>query len=51
MGVGGALKAAQVLRTEPRKQMTLLIDEVELHLHPQWQRRILPAVLAVERTT
>lgn len=39
-------KAAQVLRTEPRKQMTLLIDEVELHLHPQWQRRILPAVLA-----
>jgi AAA domain, putative AbiEii toxin, Type IV TA system len=39
-------KAAQVLRTEPRKELTLLIDEIELHLHPQWQRRILPAVLA-----
>ncbi|MEM9459742.1 MAG: AAA family ATPase [Myxococcota bacterium] len=38
-------QAAQVLRTTPRTRMTLLIDEFELHLHPQWQRRILPALL------
>ena len=24
----------------------VLIDEIDLHLHPQWQRNILPALLA-----
>lgn len=24
----------------------LLIDEIELHLHPQWQRRVIPALQA-----
>lgn len=32
------------------KRMVLLIDEVEAHLHPRWQRVIVPAILkAVER--
>ena len=26
------------------------MDEVESHLHPQWQRRIVPALLAVAKT-
>lgn len=29
----------------PTDQLILLIDEVETHLHPQWQRKILPAIL------
>ncbi|MFL6208532.1 MAG: AAA family ATPase [Pyrinomonadaceae bacterium] len=34
-------------RREPSKRMVVLIDELEAHLHPQWQRRILPALLGV----
>jgi predicted ATPase len=34
------------------KEVIFLIDEVECHLHPQWQRRIVPALLGVmERLT
>ena len=29
----------------PEKRMALLIDEVEAHLHPRWQRVIVPAIL------
>ena len=29
------------------RQMVVLIDEVEAHLHPRWQRVILPALLGV----
>lgn len=32
---------------QPATSLVLLIDEVESHLHPQWQRRIVPALLAV----
>ncbi|MCX6379629.1 MAG: AAA family ATPase [Armatimonadetes bacterium] len=31
----------------PAKEIIFLIDEVEGHLHPQWQRRIVPALLDV----
>jgi hypothetical protein len=43
-------KAARLLKEEPTRQMVLLIDEVESHLHPQWQRKIVPALLAVAKT-
>ncbi|WP_445004795.1 AAA family ATPase [Halomonas mongoliensis] len=29
------------------KEIIILIDEIECHLHPQWQRRIVPALLSV----
>lgn len=37
--------ASELLGEPPSDQVTLLIDEVECHLHPRWQRVILPAVL------
>ena len=32
---------------EPTHEIIFLIDEIEAHLHPQWQRRIIPALLEV----
>ncbi len=32
---------------KPAKEIVFLIDEIECHLHPQWQRRIVPALLRV----
>ena len=43
-------KAAKLLREAPTNQVVFLIDEVESHLHPQWQRQIIPALLAVVQT-
>lgn len=40
-------KAAKLLDEPTTKQVVLLIDEVESHLHPSWQRRIIPTLLAV----
>jgi len=40
--------AASTLRgTQPTREIIFLVDEVEAHLHPQWQRRIIPALLNV----
>jgi hypothetical protein len=41
------LKAAELLRKRPTKSLVVLVDELEAHLHPQWQRQILPALLNV----
>lgn len=38
-------KAAKQRRQHPTRDVVLLIDEPELHLHPAWQRVFLPAVL------
>jgi hypothetical protein len=38
---------SKLIRREPQKRMVILVDELEAHLHPQWQRRILPALLDV----
>lgn len=38
---------AKVRGHEPAKRIILLWDEIEAHLHPQWQRTILPSVVGV----
>lgn len=40
-------KAADHLGEDPTHQVVFLIDEVESHLHPSWQRTIVPALLDV----
>jgi hypothetical protein len=37
-------EAARLRNEQPIGDLVLLIDEVEAHLHPQWQRVILPAI-------
>ncbi len=41
------LKAKELLGEEPENKSTFLIDEVESHLHPKWQRTIIPALMHV----
>lgn len=43
------LRAAKVFGEKTTDHIVLLIDEVEAHLHPRWQRLILPSLLAVAR--
>jgi predicted ATPase len=40
-------QAAKQLGEPEAKQITFLVDEIESHLHPSWQRRIIPALLKV----
>lgn len=40
-------QAAKQLQEPETKQITFLIDEIESHLHPSWQRSIVPALLSV----
>jgi hypothetical protein len=42
--------AAALIEVDTTNQITLMVDEVEAHLHPQWQRRIVPALLGVVGT-
>ena len=43
-------KTQSALRREsPQRNLVILIDEVEAHLHPQWQRVILPALLELNQ--
>ncbi|WP_416769563.1 AAA family ATPase [Pseudomonas sp. RHF3.3-3] len=39
--------ACKRYRIQPAREIIFLIDEIECHLHPQWQRRIVPALLDV----
>lgn len=39
------LRAAEQLGLESTRQVVLLFDEIEAHLHPRWQRAVVPAVL------
>ena len=41
------LRASERTRRKPAREVIFLIDEIECHLHPQWQRRIVPALLNV----
>ena len=36
---------ADLARRDPHDRMVLIVDEVEAHLHPKWQRSIVPAIL------
>lgn len=38
---------SKAIRKDPERKLVVLIDELESHLHPQWQRSILPALLTV----
>lgn len=40
-------EAARLRGDPPAGEIIFLIDEIEGHLHPQWQRRIVPALLKV----
>ncbi len=39
---------SELIREKPQRRMVILADEIESHLHPQWQRQILPALLNVQ---
>lgn len=39
--------ACERFRVIPAREIIFLVDEIECHLHPQWQRRIVPALLNV----
>ncbi len=39
--------SSELQGTAPAKEIILLFDEIEAHLHPQWQRLIVPALLQV----
>lgn len=41
--------ASEQIGKPPAREIVFLIDEIECHLHPQWQRRIVPALLSVMR--
>jgi hypothetical protein len=44
------IKASKLLDQRPTKQVIFLIDEIEAHLHPKWQRRIINALLGVMKS-
>lgn len=44
------IAAAKLRGESPAREIVFLIDEIEAHLHPQWQRRIVPALLKVMGT-
>ena len=44
------VRAAEQLGLDKTHQIVLLFDEIEAHLHPLWQRTIVPALLTVMET-
>ena len=41
------LLAAEQTGSLPFRKMVIVVDEIEAHLHPKWQRLILPALMSV----
>lgn len=41
------LQAAQITGRKPAERLVVLVEEPETHLHPKWQRHIVPALLDV----
>jgi len=40
------VQSAKIGRSDPVQNIVVLIDEPEMHLHPRWQRTVLPSLLA-----
>lgn len=40
-------KAAALIGEAPAQSITFLVDEIESHLHPRWQRAIVPSLMGV----
>ena len=38
------MKNSKLARKDPQDRMVLIVDEIEAHLHPKWQRAIVPAI-------
>lgn len=41
------VESAKLRGESPTREIIFLVDEIEGHLHPKWQRRIVPALLKV----
>ena len=41
------IRACKLLGTKPSAQITFIIDEIEAHLHPKWQRQIMGSIINV----
>lgn len=39
--------ASEQMKRNPERRMVILVDEIEAHLHPKWQRLLLPALVSV----
>lgn len=39
--------AAERMQRQPLRRMMVIVDELEAHLHPKWQRIVLPALMSV----
>lgn len=42
------LEASKMAQVPPQRRMVVLVDEMEAHLHPRWQRSLLPALMEME---
>jgi hypothetical protein len=39
--------AAGLQHSQPQRRIVVLVDEMEAHLHPRWQRAVLPGLLSI----
>ena len=40
---------SEISKKSPQKNIVIMVDEIEAHLHPKWQRAILPSLLEVAK--
>ena len=41
------LLASEQLGTPPQRKLVIIVDELEAHLHPKWQRLVLPSLMSI----
>lgn len=41
------LANSEVFRRKPQRNIVLIVDEIEAHLHPRWQRTVIPSLISV----